>query len=219
MKRKYLTVNRTLARRVLKTVDAGLSDGLGKPVPGHMCVEAAVCYAMGLPHNDEPPCVSLVIRHLKIMMNDMGAWVPEDQIEDEGGAEEQARAEGLRRLAIAQLGSNTLDDKKILKRLVTIARRLGLSKANLENFQDRIAKFESVADIERELSKDIAMSRLTIKNIAHNDGMSEVENVLDPLQALYVDADPKKMNRLAEAIVKMLVSMGSPGAAFLDLTE
>ena len=45
------------ARRVLEIVDAGLIKGLGVAEPGKMCVEAAICYALGLPHGDNPGCV------------------------------------------------------------------------------------------------------------------------------------------------------------------
>lgn len=48
-----------IARKVLQTIDAGLVKGAGVPEPGKMCVEAAVCYGMGLPHGDNPTCVSL----------------------------------------------------------------------------------------------------------------------------------------------------------------
>ena len=52
-----LVLTKDRARKVLKTVDAGLCSGKGVPEPGKMCIEAAVCYAFGLPHGDEPPCV------------------------------------------------------------------------------------------------------------------------------------------------------------------
>lgn len=48
----------SIAKKVLEVVDAGLSSGVGNPIPGQMCVEAAVCYALGLPHGDDPACVS-----------------------------------------------------------------------------------------------------------------------------------------------------------------
>ncbi len=35
------------ARRVLEVMDAGLIKGVGEPEPGKMCVEAAMCYALG----------------------------------------------------------------------------------------------------------------------------------------------------------------------------
>lgn len=96
------------ARRVLEVVDAGLSDGIGKPVPGQMCVEAAVCYALGQPHSDEPPCVNDAVRRFKIRLND-SPW-----------SSNEARAAGMRRLAIAQLGTNdpSFDEKQFVEVLV-----------------------------------------------------------------------------------------------------
>ena len=84
-------ITEAIAAKVLVVVDAGLVNGKGKPVPGQMCVEAAVCFAMGLPHSDEPPCVAPALRALKIRLNDSN-W-----------SSDQARAKGLRRLALAQL--------------------------------------------------------------------------------------------------------------------
>ena len=90
-KAAQIEINRDVAAKVLATVDAGLSHGLGKAKPGFMCVEAAVCYALGLPHGDDPGCVSPAIRSLKITLNDR-YW-----------SSNEARAKGLRRLALAQL--------------------------------------------------------------------------------------------------------------------
>ncbi len=54
------------ARRVLEVVDAGLVSGLGVASPGKMCVEAAICFALELPHGDQPDCVANCIRRYKI---------------------------------------------------------------------------------------------------------------------------------------------------------
>ena len=43
-----------IAKKVLETVDAGLVEGRGTPIPGKMCVEAAVAFAMGQKHTDIP---------------------------------------------------------------------------------------------------------------------------------------------------------------------
>jgi hypothetical protein len=99
-------VSESLARKVLETVDAGLSHGLGEPVPGKMCVEAAVCYAMGLPHSDRPTCVGEAVRRFKIRLND-SSW-----------SSRTARANGMRKLAIAQLGSNSIN-QRAFARIVT----------------------------------------------------------------------------------------------------
>lgn len=48
------------ARKVLEVVDAGLVSGLGVAEPGKMCVEAAICYALGYEHGDQPKCVAAV---------------------------------------------------------------------------------------------------------------------------------------------------------------
>src|SRR5690242_21920248 len=91
-------VTKATARKVLEVVDQGLCGGLGKPIPGMMCVEAAVCFAMGLPHGDNPPCVHPVVRSFKIALNDKN-W-----------GSNAARAKGMRKLAVAQLGSaDTVD--------------------------------------------------------------------------------------------------------------
>ena len=63
-------ITRKSAQKVRDTVDAGLVSGLGRPVPGEMCVEAAVCYALELPHGDAPACVAPALRRLKIGLND-----------------------------------------------------------------------------------------------------------------------------------------------------
>lgn len=48
--KKKVIINKALAIKVLEVVDAGLSSGMGIPVPGKMCVEAAVNFAMGHEH-------------------------------------------------------------------------------------------------------------------------------------------------------------------------
>lgn len=83
-------LSESLAAKVLATVDAGLVQGIGIAEPGAMCIEAAVCYAMGLPHSDRPTCVGEAVRAFKIRLND-SQW-----------SSDKARAEGMRKLAIAQ---------------------------------------------------------------------------------------------------------------------
>ncbi len=94
-----------IAQKVLETVDKGLVKGLGMQVPGKMCIEAAVCFAFGLPHNDKPPCVGKTVRDFKIALNDCD-W-PTDA----------DRTKGMRELSVAQLGSDTIDQKKFLEKV------------------------------------------------------------------------------------------------------
>ena len=99
-------ITKEIAQKVIETVDCGLSSGLGEPIPGQMCVEAAVCYAMGMPHGDEPSCVGSAVRSFKIRLND-SRW-----------SDNAARAKGMRRVAVAQLGSDTIDQQKFAKEVV-----------------------------------------------------------------------------------------------------
>jgi hypothetical protein len=111
-------ITEAIAIKVRDTVDAGLVSGVGQPIPGQMCVEAAVCYALGLPHGDDPPCVSRALRSLKIGLND-AQW---------SGA--QSRAKGMRRLALAQLGSrDALDDRELMRRVTEMTIRVSVPSA------------------------------------------------------------------------------------------
>src|SRR5208337_5228881 len=115
---KQSKITEVIARKVLETVDAGLVGGVGVPVPGQMCVEAAVCYALGLPHGDDPGCVAPALRALKIRLND-ASW-----------SSNQARARGMRRLAVAQLGStDVLDETEFARRIADHAIRVSAPKA------------------------------------------------------------------------------------------
>lgn len=77
----------------------GLSYGLGEK-GGAVCIEAAICEALGLPHGDDPGCVAEVVRGFKIRLNDSNWSTP------------MARAAGLRDLGIAQLGTRGMLDNK-----------------------------------------------------------------------------------------------------------
>src|SRR5438067_2161747 len=93
------------ARKIVELLGHGLTHGLGTQRPGEMCVEAVVCCALGLPHGDNPPCVGSDVRALKLPLNDSG-W-----------STNAVRAKGLSRLALAQLGSDSLNQKEFSRLL------------------------------------------------------------------------------------------------------
>ena len=83
----------------------GLSHGVGKQ-DGQMCIEAAICATLGLPHGDDPGCVAASVRAFKISLNDK-KWVSV-----------VSRATGLRNLGLAQLGSkDVVADADFVSRL------------------------------------------------------------------------------------------------------
>ena len=114
-------LTKAAARKVLATVDEGLTIGMGNPIPGEMCVEAAVCYALGLPHSDQPlDCVAYSLNRLKIILNDAYEWVSNE-----------SRAKGMRKLAVLQLGTTgTLNEVEFAQKLVPLAQDMAKHAAS-----------------------------------------------------------------------------------------
>lgn len=152
-----MELNREVAQRVLQTVDAGLVRGKGNPIPGQMCVEAAVCFAMGLPHSDEPKCVGSAVRAFKIRLND-AAW-PSDQ----------ERAKGMRKLAIAQLGSDKIDQNafRVIVVRETIRQLLPLTLRNAAKknpkFADELEQMAKLCEENPTYESASKTSQVTLK--------------------------------------------------------
>jgi hypothetical protein len=92
--------------KLKEIIPQGLVSGLGEPNPGELCVEAAICLALGEPHSDEPSCVHEVDREFAIVLND-AKW-----------SSDKARAEALLPLAIAQLGTAGKDRTEWIERVI-----------------------------------------------------------------------------------------------------
>lgn len=189
---------RETAEAIIEVLSHGLSSGLGAPIKGQMCVEAAVCYAMGMPHSDEPVCVSPAIRAFKIKLND-SSW-----------SSSTSRANGMRRLAIAQLNSaGAVDDKEFALRLV------GLTIRKIVPFALReAAKTHPNQKHKDEL--EVAARRCEV------DGdklTAYAANAANAAYAAYAtdDARDKFLSLIAEEVVQILIDIKSPGAEWLDL--
>lgn len=83
--------------KILRKLRYGLPRGLGSGGDGNMCVQHVVARALGEGAIDEPSCVDSYVRGIGVTLNDL-MW-----------SSETARAEGLKRFAIAQLGTNSDD--------------------------------------------------------------------------------------------------------------
>ena len=201
-------LNEEIAAKVLGLVDQGLVAGMGSPEPGKMCVEAAVCFAFGLPHGDNPPCVGSAVRQAKIRLND-SRW-----------SSDAARAKGMRRIAIAQLGSDTLDQREfatklateIIRQIVPIALR---AAASLQKDKTHKTALEGAAKTCE--TKPTEASARSARKIAAAANAA----------AAYAAADAEKksktrdeiLSQVAEIMVTILRDMKSPGCAYLHLTE
>jgi hypothetical protein len=239
-----VNITNEIAQKVLSTVDAGLVNGLGKPQPGQMCVEAAVCYALGLPHGDDPKCVAPSLRHLKIKLND-SHW-----------SSAKARAAGLRRLALVQLGSaGTLDEKEFVARCAMLSIRTCVPvalRAAATRFkgEKRDALLEAANRCEAEptlenarharkaataATADAADATAAATNAAAaadayaaapsytvyayaavTNAYAAVTNAAAAVAAAVAD---KVLSDFAESVVQILIDMDVPGVQWLSLTE
>ena len=227
----------TQARRVLEIVDAGLVCGQGIPEPGKMCVEAAVCYALGQPFGDEPKCVHPVVRCFKIALNDK-SW-----------SSNQARAKGMRRIAIAQLGSIDagFDSVKFLailseltiRRIVPMALRSAASvkgnESHRETMEDAAARCEMEGTRESALAArksadaaaaaayayadaDAAAAAAYAADYAYAAAYAAAYADAAAYAAAYADADAKDkyLTICAEIGVDALRAAGSHGIKLMD---
>ena len=121
-----MRITKKLVTKIESLMKGGLSAGLGNPNE-MMCVEAAVCAALGLPHSDNPPCVGEAVRSFKIALND-SEW-----------SNPLARADGMRKIAIAQLGSDSLDQIEFTRRISEKTIRILIPALFREVFKDNEA--------------------------------------------------------------------------------
>lgn len=230
-------INQKIVDKVWSVVGKGLSCGLGERKPGHMCVEAAVCYALDEPHGDEPTCVHHVIRSFKINLNDISDW----------GTNKQ-RGDGMRRIAIAQLGSLDLDENKWTDELVKGFRRLlkqyapkkpaSTEKAQLlgevtdyiKQLQQSLASIKSCKDGNiRQLAYNLPDCPVEPWGYGDDDDSPEgcvAEGIehgdLDEVPALFMDlplnAIQKRrlLNEIAEMAVQVCFKCKTEGVKFLE---
>lgn len=196
-----MEITREIATTVRDVVAAGLVRGVGEPIPGKMCVEAAVCFALGLPHGDDPGCVSPSLRRLKIKFND-SPW-----------SSNQARAAGLRRLAITQLGSlGMLDDREFVRRVVEMTIRKSVPAA-----------LRSAASVNSKHAKALEAAAVRCEQEGTREAAQGAKQVARPAAAAYAydaadaAARDKSLASYAEWVVEILIDMQAPGCRWLDL--
>lgn len=213
-------VNRETAAKVVAVVKQGLVRGVGRPVPGQMCVEAAVCYAMGLPHGDNPPCVAPALRSLKIALNDSPYW-----------SSPEARARGMLRLSIVQLGTaGTLNQELFAKAVADMTIRsvvptaLRFAALVVPDHKDRLEA--AAGRCEKEGTREAALkAKAASASAATWAATWAAASAASDAAAAATWADAaaaasardKILGAFAEGVVQILVSMNVPGAAWLDL--
>ena len=126
--------------KLTEIISHGLIAGLGSAAPGHMCIEAAVCLALGEPFSDSPSCVAKPDREFAININDCSWSSPE------------ARAHALLPLALAQLETAGTDRtawvkalaEGVIRKIVPMALRAAarLNPAHTSSLEDAARRCE-----------------------------------------------------------------------------
>lgn len=197
---KEIKVNKKLAEKVIKTVKPGLCSGLGDPVPGKMCVEAAVNFACGLAHDDNPPCVGDDVRSFKISLN------------DEKWSSNKARAKGMIKIAIAQLGSNKISQDEFREQIIEEFAKLTIWK----KFNEELAEISK----DKTLFVDDKISRIKDLSSEYNGKVDDLnwESLHYEKSDYFPGMSKDKYNIfLADICLTVLKKMKSPGCKYLYL--
>ena len=204
MAKKAVAITKQLCQNALCIIDRGLSNGIQSD--GKVCIEYAISIASGTPEDkDGPTCVHPSLRSFKINLND--GYIYDD---------EAHRAKVLRRIGIAQLGTN--------KGFSWVK----FSKA-LTKWQDEFVANWNEANVPKvAVTKTQRAIVLNALNTLDSDDLSDAASVLEDLNSEAVSftaADdllsdyPEKIDDYVEGIVQILKKMKTPGSKFLYLTE
>jgi hypothetical protein len=179
-----------VAAKVAEYCDAGLCNGLGdrSGKKGSMCVEAVVSYlTTGNPNSDTPACVDEELRGFKIKLNDATIWM-----------NNKARGRGLRRIAIAQLGTKSKEYDFSSSHFFA-----QLRDAAARRLAPHIKDCDSLAKAEERAS--------------HCTSVGVLQNVVDFICG-YPCSDKRKQKvfmQLIEDCVQILIKMKTPGSKYL----
>jgi hypothetical protein len=214
-----IIIDENLAIKVKDTVSHGLCKGLGKPELGQMCVEAAVNYACGLPHGDNPSCVGSAVRSFKMRLND-AKWTSND-----------ARAKGMLKIAIGQLGSNTINQVEFAK-IVAFKTITVLMPVIL---RDRGFETEAVLCEGSKNLKEAKANIWTVKSKFWSAAVANAANATDAADGVgrgvaavayaaaaadvYATTDDKYLLISANICLEALIELKSPGCKFLYLCD
>jgi len=197
-------INQNLVNKIHSFLDKGVTPGLSKdPKPGSMCLEQIVSYALEEEINDKPSCVGKQVRWFVVSLNDCDWSSP------------SARAEGIRDLAIAQLGSDSLNQDEfrdklrfavITKLLPSMFRDLGEEK-----WEKEIKSLEKVKVLEeaRKAARD-ALSNINYYNSPYTDC-----NFINYAADVTKTGD-KYFKMAAHLVIEVLKDMKSSGCQFLN---
>ncbi len=188
-----MNITREIAAKVLSVVDAGLVSGLGKPIPGQMCVEAAVCFALGEPHGDKARAKGL--RQLALAQL--------------GSANALDEKEFVRRVVDYALR-------------VSAPQALRAAASIQKDHEHKAALLDAAARCKKEGSRAAAIEARKAATYATYAAASAARAATAAAAAdaaaAYATYD-KSLAAYAKAVVQILIEMNAPGCQWLGLAE
>lgn len=211
MKTPKFKITKNLVTEINLALNKGLTKGKGNPTEGEMCVEALICFKMGLPHSDNPPCVGSEVRNAKISLNDCN-W-----------SSNKARGEGMRKLAIAQLGSNKLDQEEFALKLKLESMRKILPYL-IQQYYDKLEvknekllewkkKFMKLKELDDSMWEEFYYNNYYNYNYYYNNYYYN-DNYYN---YNYYDFGDEFLLLIADTILSVLKKMKSPGCRWLSM--
>ncbi len=223
-----MIITQKLVNKINSLINKGLTQGLGKPEPGRMCVEAAICYALGEEHGDSPSCVSRSVSSSKIDLNDCN-W-----------SSSKARGAGMRKLAVAQLGTKAwsyaqnsqfeyLLNDNIQATIYPYLIKYATGVYPKAKFLQKVGKYKNVANVVKISAEDIIND--IDETYPNRDVWSGIEETMSlgsyfesfeviPNASEYKQIDEKYfgdsfLKKYAAAILLTLKQMKAPGVKWL----
>ncbi|CAM6053486.1 unnamed protein product [Sphagnum tenellum] len=170
---------------------------------GQMCIEAAICAALDLPHGDAPTCVASAVRSYKIALNDSN-W-----------SSSEARAKGLRSIGIAQVGSaGVVDNDEFCKRMAEGTIRRLISTLYRELFPNNQELLAAADRCELEGSREAAKAAAVYARAAAVDAGMAAAAAGWAKQA--TNSGDKYLLLSADICLQVLKDLNSPGCAWLE---
>jgi hypothetical protein len=157
-----------------------------------------------LPHGDEPKCVGYAVRRFKISLND-AEW-----------SSNEARADGMRKIAIAQLGSDTIDQivfsEKMAMGAVTRLLPDYLRRIGMNEYADKCAAAKNLSEAK---AADAAYAARAAAYAAYAAYAARAAAA----DAAYAESPDYYLRLSAEICLDVLIEMKSPGCEFLFLCD
>jgi len=219
---ELIMINQELVNKINSLLDKGITFGFNPdPKPGNMCVEQVISYALGEGFSDKPSCVGEEVRDFVTCLNDRN-W-----------SSASARAEGMKELSIAQLGSNSLDQDEfrekiifamVTKMLPSMFKDLGEDKwkkeiKSLEGAKDLEGAIKATDDAAKAAAADVAAGAAYAVRVAASDRVHAVRAVnYAAANAAYATKTGDKYLKMAcHLAVSVLKEMGNSGCSFLTM--